>query len=118
MSLEWAPWCEYMNIAECNRKRDKGCQKAKMIILAKEGSLRGACEYESISLDPAEYNTGKLPYFAKISKIRESIFRAEGICTRKTYLIWRNITYKVGYTATMIGESRRHLVTSELESVG
>ena len=47
--------------------------------------------------------------------MREISYRAEGIRTRKTYRILRNMRYEEGYPETMVGESRRHLETSELE---
>ena len=80
-----------MNISESNHKRGKDGRKGKRIILDKEGGLRTAEEYESISLEPTAYNIGGLPYFAKISEIRGIIYRAEGICNRKPYRAWRNM---------------------------
>ena len=89
-----------------------------MAILDKVGSLRIAGGYESISLEPGAYNVGKLPYCAKVPKIREIIYCADGIFNRKTYMVWRNMIYKAGYTDTMIGAPRRHLATSKLEHGG
>ena len=85
-----------------------------MIILDKEGSLRASGEYASIYLEPAPYNIWGIPYFAKVSEIREIIYCAEGTCNRTTYLVWRNMIYKAGYAESMIGEHRRRLATSEL----
>ena len=75
------------SIAKCL----KAAKKDKMDIVAKEGSLSAAVEYESIYPDPGAYNLAKLPYFVKVSKIREIIYCAEGICNRKTYMDRRNI---------------------------
>ena len=118
MSLEWAHWCKYMDIDEFNLKRSKGGQKDKMIILGKEGGLTTSDECEDISLDPGSYNIGNIPYFTKVSKIRDVIYCAECLCTRETYTAWRNMSYRAGYAETMIGGPRRHMATSGLEHVG
>ena len=76
-SLEWTHWYKYMEIAEFNLRIPKDDRKDKMRILDKEGRLRTAEEYGDISLNPGSYSIGKLPYFIKISKIREVIYYAE-----------------------------------------
>ena len=111
------PWGEFANIAEFNLIMSKDGIEDKMIIIDKEGALRTADEYEQISLDPGSYNPVELPYFLKVSKIREIIFRTEGICNRMTYRIWRNMPYPSGHSETMIGDHRRQLTASELEHV-
>ena len=89
-----------------------------MILIGKEGSPMTSNEYDQISPDPGSYNIGKLPYSPEVSKIREIICCAAGICNRWAYRIWRNMIYTVGYAETMIGEPHRHLATSELEQAG
>ena len=105
----------FLNMAEFDQRMSNYGQKGKMILIDKEGSLMTAGEYAQIFPDPGPYSLGKLPYFLKISKIRESIYCAENICNPRTYSIWRNMIYRAGYAETMIGEPRRHLATSELQ---
>ena len=93
-------------------------EKAKMVIIDKEGSLATADEYEQIPIGPCSYNIGGLPYFPKVSKTREIICFTEGIRNRRNYRIGRNMLYTSGYAEKTIGDTRFHLKTSELEHVG
>ena len=46
------------------------------------------------------------------------MYCAEWLCTRKTYMAWRNMRYRAGYSETMIGAPPRHSAMSEFEHVG
>ena len=58
----------------------KGCQKGEMDILDREGILKTAIRYETISLDAGRYVFGGLAYFLKIPKILEIIYFAAWLC--------------------------------------
>ena len=84
----------------------------------KDGSLKTVNEYEQISPRRSSYRLGNLPFYLKNPKFRAISCCAENVCTRKTYVLWRNMLYEAGYSETSIGESRMLLVTRELETVG
>ena len=90
----------------------------KTLIVVKDGSLKTAIEYEQIPPDQNSLKLGELPYFFKISKIREIIYVSDGACTLKTYRDWRNFLYKAGYADPLLGTENRILTISELETVG
>ena len=43
--------------------------------------------------------------FLTVSKIREINYRAEGLCDRKTYAIWRNRLYSAGRVSRRGGQT-------------
>ena len=88
-----------------------------MIILDREGSLKYALEYGSISLDERRCASGELPYFALVSNISEIICCADGLFGRKTYMAWHNVLRASCYEKALIGCDRRNLATSELEQI-
>ena len=73
------------------RKKGSAGLKDKALIVDKDGSLNTATEYERIPPYQNSLKLGKLPYFFKISKIREGIiYVSDGARTLKTYRDWRN----------------------------
>ena len=93
-STEWIRRVEFLNMADFDRRSSKEFQKGKMIVIDKEGSLRAADGYGRISRDAGAYHLGKLPYFLKISKIREVVYCIGNICNRRTCRIWHNMLYR------------------------
>ena len=104
-------------MAEFNLRSSIGGQEEKMSILDKDGSIKTECEYETISLDAGRYVFGALPYFVIIPKINEIIYGTEGLCGKKTYMIWHNMLYAPGFSETLTGEAHLNLATSELEQI-
>ena len=109
---------EFLNMADFSSKKGAGGLTDKPLIIDKDGSLKTPNEYGQISPDQNSYRLEKLPYFLRISKLRAIIYVSEGICTLKTYKIWRNLLYEAGYAATLISGSNRHLDIHGLETVG
>ena len=56
---------------------------------------------------------GKAPYFLGISKIREIIYISEGVCSVKSYRLWRNALYKAGYAVALTGCGPTRVATLE-----
>ena len=83
-SSEWVHMWKLLNMAEFTTAKSKDGLKDKTLIIDKDGSLKTVKEYEQISLGRGSYYLAKLPYFLKISKIREIIYCSENICARKT----------------------------------
>ena len=115
-SLERIRRIKFLNMAEFSNKRTPGGLKDKRLIIDKDGSLKTADEYEQIPPDQNSLKLGNLPYFLKIAKIRETVYVSEGVCTIKTYKVWRNRLYKAGYTDPLLGTANRLLTTEELET--
>ena len=76
--------------------KNGSCLKDKTPVIDKDGSLKTSDEYEQIPPDQNSLKLGQLPYFFKISKIREIVYVSEGVCTLRTHRVWRNCLYKAG----------------------
>ena len=53
------------------------------------------------------------PFFLRIFKIREIIYRPEGVCGERTYSIWRNELISAWWTGGVEMDGRRCLAISE-----
>ena len=70
-------------------------------------------------MGPIEINSGKTPYFLKVSKIREVIYVAEWVCTLNAYRRCRNSLPQAGYTDAIARKGEQLLLTlAGLEQVG
>ena len=103
-------------MAEFNNKKATCGLKVKTLIVDKDGSLKTSNGCGQIYPDRNSRKLGKLPYFLKISKVREIAYVSEGVCAIKTYKVWRNRLYKAGYTDPLLGTANRLLTTEELET--
>ena len=116
-SIEWIPCGKVLNMAEFNIRKSPGGLTDKTLIIDKNGSLKTSNEYDQISLRQNALKVGKLPYFLKISKIREIIYVPEGAFSLKTYKVWRNRLYKAGCADALLSTDNRLLTIEELERV-
>ena len=79
---------KYLNKAEFAKKRPGDGAREKMFLIETNGIVKTANALGPISITQNQGTSGKLPYFLKVSKIREIIYCAEGRCDRKNYAIW------------------------------
>ena len=116
-SLEWIHWgvLEYGRIPLKNSG-----PKGKTLTIDKDGNPKATDDFGDISPGRNALEVGKTPYFLKISKIREIIYISEGVCSLKSYRLWRISLYKEGHAEAPIGGGgpTRLLTLEELESVG
>ena len=85
-----------------------------MGVFGTSGSLKTADAPESIPLYPNQFREGKLPTFREVSKIREIIYCAYGLCGGKTYTIRHKKTNPSGFGGKTVGGDRRLLPIYEL----
>ena len=84
-----------------------------------EGSLKVRNEFGNFPSDSESIKHDKTPYFLKISKIGESIYISEGVCSLRAYKEWRNTLYKAGYAESLVQKETQRLPTlEELEAAG
>ena len=102
---------------EFAQKRPNVGPREKMDVIEKDGDLKTANGSDSVSLESAHYAFGKLPYFLQISEIREIIYCADGLCAKRTYMIWHNMLYTAGWAGAIVGAYRRLLAIDEMGGI-
>ena len=107
-SLEWIHRGEFLNKAEFNIEKGPTSLKDKTFIIDKDGRLKNANEYGQIPRDQNSQKLGDLPYFLKISKIREIVYVSDG-AYHKDLQSLGNYIYKAGYKETLLSTDVRLL---------
>ena len=71
----------------------KNSSSKERLVTCGEWALKLVSEFDFFSADPESIKHAETPYFLKVSKIRESIYVSEGVCSLKAYKEWRNTLY-------------------------
>ena len=116
-SLEWKHWGKFLNMGEYSIFKAANSKDGSLTLI--QGSIKVSNEFGNFSADDESIQRGKTPYFLKISKIRESIYISEGVCSLREYKERRNTLYKSGYAESLVRkETHRLSALEELEAAG
>ena len=108
-SLEPKPWARLMNLSEFNKKNLKVAKSTTLGGL----NLKVANDYEASVVGTSSIQNAKTHYFLKVSKIRETIYVSEGVCSIGYYKERHNTLYKAGYTGSLVRRDEQRLLTLE-----